>query len=51
MIALPSTPWEGIWYGVGQWLGVTDAQMPKVLPNMDRFEVGTDLYTAEQLFE
>lgn len=34
---LPSSPWEAIWRPLVQWLGVSNAQMGSVLPNLDRF--------------
>jgi hypothetical protein len=32
-----STPWEAVWYGLAQWLGVDDEKLPEVLPNMANF--------------
>jgi cullin-associated NEDD8-dissociated protein 1 len=34
---IPSTPWEAVWYGLAQWLGVDDEKLPEVLPNMANF--------------
>ena len=47
---IPSTPWEGIWYGIAQWLGVDNDQMSDVLPNMEKFRVGETLFTLPQMF-
>ena len=34
---LPSSPWEAIWKPLAQWMGVDDAHMATVLPNINRF--------------
>jgi hypothetical protein len=44
-------PWEGLWHGVAQWLGVAEAQMDAVIPNRANFDLGTELLTEAQLFE
>ena len=30
---LPTTPWESVWYGLAEWLGVPTTSMAEVLPN------------------
>lgn len=30
----PTTPWEGLWYPIARWMGVTDGSMSAVLPNI-----------------
>ena len=35
---LPTSPWESIWKPLAQWLGVDDAHLSSVLPNLDRFD-------------
>lgn len=35
---IPTTPWEAIWHGVAQWLGITDkAVLDKMLPHAKNF--------------
>ena len=49
---IPTTPWEGLWHAIGQWVGVSEANLKgAVLPNHGRFAVGSTLLTAAQLFE
>ncbi len=48
-IVVPSTPWEALWNGVAQWLGVlNDNDLKTVLPNREPFEnalwSGVDLF-------
>ena len=46
---LPTTPWESVWYGVAQWLGITDkAVLEKILPHAKNFEDG--LFDRADLF-
>lgn len=36
---IPTTPWEYVWHGVAQWMGVLDNNdLSAVLPNMDNFK-------------
>ena len=49
-VLIPTTPWEGMWWGVAQWFGVEDDQLLEVLPNAVNFEEGSTLLTREQLF-
>ena len=44
----PTTSWEALWSGVGEWMGLDAAQRAKVLPNAANFPEA-DLFTAEQL--
>ena len=50
---IPTTPWEAIWNGVGQWLGLTGTNSDKdlnfALPNRHRFDK-CDLFTDTDLF-
>ena len=34
---LPTTPWESVWYGLSEWVGVHTSQMDEVLPNHKNF--------------
>ena len=34
---LPTTPWEGLWRPLAQWLGLRDERMPAAMPNLHRF--------------
>ena len=34
---LPSTPWEAVWKPLATWLGVDEAQLDTVLPNLHAF--------------
>ena len=49
-VLIPTIPWEGMWWGVGQWFGVEDDQLLDVLPNAVNFEEKVTLLTREQLF-
>jgi len=46
---LPTTPWEAVWHGLAQWLGVADGHLAEVVPNAANFPVGA-LFSAAQLF-
>ena len=51
----PSTPWEGVWYGIAQWFGVRGDEMSYVLPNVKNFkEYSADnsgeLYSSKKMF-
>jgi len=35
---IPSTSWDEVWNGVGQWFGISDAELDEVLPNRNNFE-------------
>ena len=46
---IPTTSWEALWYGVTQWIGITDdAAINYVLPNARNF--GCNLYSEADLF-
>ena len=45
---IPTTSWEHVWNGVGEWLGVTDQDMDTVLPNRRNFP---DLFTQADMFD
>jgi cullin-associated NEDD8-dissociated protein 1 len=47
---IPTTPWEGLWHGVAEWMDVDPEKMAEVLPNMGNFASGQTLFTKEQLF-
>jgi uncharacterized protein (DUF1501 family) len=49
-VLIPTTPWEGMWYGIAQWFGVEAGQMLDVLPNAVNFQEGSTLLTQRQLF-
>ena len=49
-VLIPSTPWEGMWYGIAQWFGVDEDRMLEVVPNAANFVEGSTLFTKEQLF-
>jgi len=45
---LPTTPWEAPWNAISRWFGVSESQMPNVLPNVANF--GADqLFVEEDL--
>lgn len=53
---IPSMSWESVWHAIGQWFGVEQALMPRVLPNKHRFEgcegaVGCGLLRAKDLYK
>ena len=48
-VFVPTTPWEGMWYGVSQWFGVDEDRLLTVVPNAANF--GDDaLFSAAELF-
>jgi cullin-associated NEDD8-dissociated protein 1 len=46
---MPTTPWEAVWYGLAQWLGVPDTRMAEVVPNAANFP-NEELLRSEDLF-
>ena len=47
---IPSTPWESVWNGISQWLGVrNDEDLDRVLPNRKSFGQ-CDHFTDKDLF-
>ena len=47
---IPTMGWEGLWYGIAQWMDVAPDKMLEVLPNAGNFEEGTTLPTRAQVF-
>lgn len=48
-IVIPTTPWDAVWNGVSQWLGITnDSDLNEVIPNRNSF---SDLFDKETLFK
>ncbi|MBM64202.1 MAG: hypothetical protein CL484_14730, partial [Acidobacteria bacterium] len=47
---LPTTPWEGVWYGLAEWFGVVPEKMGEVLPNLANFEGSGSLLSKEAMF-
>ena len=49
---IPTTPWEAMWNGLGEWFGVSADEMDVVLPNKQRFNASNPhhLFSREQLF-
>ncbi len=48
-VVIPSTPWEALWNGVAEWLGLySDNDLATILPNRGPFEdvllKGIDLF-------
>ena len=48
---IPTLPWEAMWHGIAEWMGVEANQMATVLPNVGHFQVGSTLLTQQQLFD
>jgi uncharacterized protein (DUF1501 family) len=46
---IPTTSWDQVWHGVGEWFGISEAAMPTVLPNMDKFHM--DNFHQANLFK
>jgi len=47
---LPTTSWDALWYGIAQWMGVTEQDdLDRVLPNNGNF--GCALFSETVLFE
>ena len=48
---IPSTPWDSVWYGIAQWMGVeSEADLDTVLPNRDSFP-DCVMFTDQVLFK
>jgi len=45
---IPTTPWEAIWNGVAEWMGVSEDQADEVLPLRKNFP--NNLFTKDDLF-
>lgn len=49
---IPTTPWEGVWHAIGEWVGVSASELAaSILPNHANFAVGSTLFSASQLFD
>ena len=46
---VPTTPWEAVWSGIAQWLGVAEQHFPFVLPNLPNFHA-RHAWSADRLF-
>lgn len=46
---IPTSGWESVWKPIAQWLGVSDARLPEVLPNLNNFPP-EELLSKETLF-
>lgn len=47
---IPTTPWDSVWNGVAQWMGIhDDADLDWILPNRGSFST-CDLFTDKDLF-
>jgi cullin-associated NEDD8-dissociated protein 1 len=47
---IPSTPWESVWNGVGEWLGLDAEARLELLPNMANFPTDA-MFSHSQLFK
>jgi cullin-associated NEDD8-dissociated protein 1 len=47
---IPSTPWESVWNGVGEWIGLDAEDRLELLPNMANFPVDA-MFSHSQLFK
>ena len=47
---VPTTAWEAVWKGIASWTGVTNEQMPYVLPNLAKFPAD-QLFALETLYK
>jgi len=45
---IPTTSWEAVWNGVGEWFGVNSTDMNTVLPQKGNFP---SLFSAADLFD
>ena len=34
---IPTTPWDAVFRGIGLWLGIDDARINEVCPNLQNF--------------
>jgi uncharacterized protein (DUF1501 family) len=44
---LPTTPWDSIFNGIAQWMGVDQDELDEILPNRRNFH---SLYNATDMF-
>ena len=47
---IPTTPWESVWNGVGEWLGLDAQARVEMLPNMVNFPTDA-MFTHSQLYK
>lgn len=47
---VPTTPWEGVWHPLAQWLGVRPSQLASVVPNAHKFIQSGQLLAVEEVF-
>ena len=48
---IPTTPWDAVWNGIANWLGVyEDAELDWALPNRGSFDKCQDLFYDKDLF-
>ena len=47
---LPSSPWESVWQPLAQWLGVEDAYLDDVMPNLHAFKDDPNLLSRGDVF-
>jgi uncharacterized protein (DUF1501 family) len=46
---LPTSPWEAIWRPLALWLGVEEAQLGRVMPNLHEF-TPAHLFAQDDVF-
>ena len=47
-VPIPTSANDALWFGLAQWYGILEDEMPYVLPNIGNF--GCDLYPEKELF-
>lgn len=51
---IPTTSWESVWHGLGEWLGLEEEGLHAVLPNLKNFQgctgTGCGVLTAQEMF-
>ena len=45
---LPTVPWDAIWAGVAEWMGLKEDRIKEVLPNLSNFD--RDKLLSSELF-
>lgn len=46
---IPTTPWEGLWNSLSEWMGVTGENISSVLPLIGNFP--SNIFTASDMFD
>jgi len=46
---LPTAPWDAVWAGVAEWMGLNEDRIKEVLPNLSNFD-REQLFTTSELF-